>query len=224
MFERTLRIIKQETYEKIKAANILLIGVGGVGGYALECLVRSGFENITIVDGDEVDITNLNRQIISLENNVGLRKVFVAKERAIFIRSDIEIKTIDKMLQKEDITEEFLSPYDYIIDACDTVDVKVKLLEIVNRLNKKCISSMGTANRLHPEDLMITTLNKTHTDPLAKKIRYELRNNKETLKNPVIWSKEIPVKSKELGTICSVPMSAGALLCSYIINDIEKEG
>ena len=83
---------------------------------------------------------------------------------------------------------------------------------------------MGTANRLHPEDLMITTLNKTHTDPLAKKIRYELRNNKESLKNPVIWSKEIPVKSKELGTICSVPMSAGALLSSYIINDIEKEG
>lgn len=222
MFDRTLSLINQETFNKIQKSQILLIGLGGVGGYALECLVRSGFLHITVVDGDKFEISNLNRQILATQETINFQKVEVAKRRALSINPSCNIKTIDKILTTEDITKEFLTSYDYIIDACDTTKAKVTLMKLCHQYHVKLISSMGTANRLHPEHLSITTLKKTEKDPLAKVLRRELRGD-DAINTPVVCSSELPKKQKELGTIASVPMTAGALLISYILTDLEKE-
>ena len=220
MNERTEWLIGKENLNKINKTNILLIGLGGVGGYAFESLIRSGFKNITIIDYDTYDETNLNRQIYALNNTIGKSKVLVALERAKQINVDILVTPVNKKADDNLLTDEFLQKYDYIIDACDDVLVKVLLINKCSSLKIKLISCLGTANKTHPEKLEITTLAKTFNDPLAKKLRFNLKNNKKALKTKVVWSNEIPLKQKKLGTICSVPMSAGSLLTSYIINDI----
>ena len=220
MNERTEWLIGKENLNKINKTNILLIGLGGVGGYAFESLIRSGFKNITIIDYDTYDETNLNRQIYALNNTIGKSKVIEAFERAKQINGDILVTTINKKADDNLLTDEFLKKYDYVIDACDDILVKVHLINKCSSLKIKLISCLGTANKTHPEKLEITTLDKTYNDPLAKKLRFNLKNNKKALKTKVVWSSEIPLKQKKLGTICSVPMSAGSLLTSYIINDI----
>lgn len=222
MNERTEWLIGKENLNNINKTNILLIGLGGVGGYAFESLIRSGFKSITIVDYDIYDETNLNRQIYALNSTIGKSKVFVALERARQISDNILVTPINQKADDNLLTDEFLKKYDYVIDACDDVSVKILLINKCSLLKIKLITCLGTANKTHPEKLEITTLAKTFNDPLAKKLRVNLKNNKNTLKTKVIWSSEIPLKQKKLGTICSVPMSAGSLLTSYIINDILK--
>lgn len=223
MYDRTLKILNKEIFMKIQNSKILLIGLGGVGGYTLEALVRIGFLYITVVDMDIFDESNLNRQILSTLDTIGEEKVLVAKKRANLINPECQITPIQKKLYKEDITSEFLKDFDYIIDACDSKEVKIELIRKCTSDKKKIISCMGTANRVHPEDLEITRLESTFNDPLAKVLRHELRGEKNCLKTTVVCSKELPKKQKELGTICPVPMSAGSLLASYVINDILKE-
>ena len=140
MYDRILKLIQIEDLEKIQNTHVLLIGLGGVGGYALECLLRSGFLKITVIDKDVFEESNLNRQILSTRKTLNLPKTDVAIERAHEINPDIEVNTIAKNLQKEDITEEFVQDYDYIIDACDSVLVKVELMKVCSRLKKKFIS------------------------------------------------------------------------------------
>lgn len=222
MFDRTLKLIEKETFMKIQKTRILLIGLGGVGGYTLECLLRSGFQNITVIDGDTFEISNMNRQILCLTDTLGQNKVDAAKKRAELINPICNLIAIHKTLIKEEITKEFISSYNYIIDACDSKEVKIALMRECHKHHIKLISSMGTANRLSPEMLCITTLKNTTNDPLAKVIRKELRNE-PAINTPVVSSLELPKKQKELGTIINVPMSAGVLLASYIIKDIQKE-
>ncbi len=223
MYDRILKLISKEDLEKIKSTRVLLIGLGGVGGYAFECLIRSGFLKITVIDKDSFDESNLNRQILSTKNTLNHKKTDVAKERANDINSEIKLATLSKNLQKEDITPEFIQDYDYIIDACDSVPVKVELMRVCVNAKTKLISSMGTANRFHPEMLQIMRLKDTQNDPLAKKIRTLLKGNDKALKTPVVCSLEVPKKQKELGTLVPVPMSAGAYLVSYVIRDILKQ-
>lgn len=223
MDDRTIKCLGEECLIKIKNTSILLIGLGGVGGYAFEALVRSGFIDITVLDYDIFDITNLNRQILATNDTLHKSKCHVAKERAQLINPTANIKIIEKKLEEKSITEDFLKDYDFIIDACDTVSVKVALLKICTTLKKPIVSCMGTANRCHPELLTIQKLENTKGDPLAKKIRSLLKDNKKALKTKVVCSAEVPLKQKELGTICAVPMSAGALLCAYVINQIRNE-
>lgn len=221
MFDRLEKILGTEEINKIKNLNILLIGIGGVGGYALESLVRMGINNITIVDYDKVAISNLNRQIISTNDVIGKFKVDIAKERALSINPNINIKIINKKIDKDNYLNLFKEPYDYVIDACDTITSKVLLIEYC-ALNKiKIISCMGTGNRLDPTKLEISTIWKTDIDPLARVMRKLLKekNIKENI--PVVWSKEIPVKIKDRtpGSSCLVPSVAGIYLTSYIIKD-----
>ncbi len=223
MYDRILKLISKEDLEKIRNTRVLLIGLGGVGGYAFECLIRSGFLKITVIDKDSFEESNLNRQILSTRNTLNLKKTEVAKERANDISLDIEVTTIFKNLQKEDITTEFIQDYDYIIDACDSVPVKVELIRVCSNAKTKLISSMGTANRIHPEMLQIRKLKDTQNDPLAKKLRTLLKKEEKALKTPVVCSMEIPKKQKELGTFVPVPMSAGAYLVSYVIRDILNQ-
>ena len=218
-------ITSKEIIKKIKEKNILLIGLGGVGGYAFETLVRSGIENITIVDGDTFEESNLNRQVLSLTSTINKNKTDVAESRAKEINPNVKIKKITKILTKENIYEINFNEYDYVIDACDTMEIKKELIKITTRNNIKFISSMGTGNKFHPELLEITTLDKTEYDPIAKILRKYVKEEKINKKIKVVASKEKPIKtnSKTIGSNAFVPGVAGMLLTSYVINDIVGE-
>ena len=222
MYDRIIKLLGEENIKIFNNAKILLIGLGGVGGYVFESLIRTGFKDITIVDKDIFDITNLNRQILATKATLGKEKVAAAYSRAKEIDDTISIKTIKKYLQKEDITPSFLSGFDYVIDACD--DVKVKLLLMKHANKYKLVSSMGTANKTDPSKLSITTLDKTSGDPLAKILRKKVKENRIRTKFKVVSSTEVPTKNKDkvLGTVCYMPGVAGLLCASYVINDITK--
>lgn len=218
---RSEALIGKSNLKKIKNLNILIIGLGGVGGYTLESLIRNGVENITIIDGDKISSSNINRQIISLNNNIGNYKVFEWEKRAKLINKDINIKSINKMITIDDLNNIDLSKYNYIVDACDSVNLKVDLIIKAKSEKLNLISSMGMGNKLDSTKLYLTTLNKTEYDPLAKKIRNILKKKNITSKTIVVSSKEsVKVKNKAISSICHVPATAGLLITSYIINDV----
>ena len=220
-FSRMLNLINEEELLKISNTKILLVGLGGVGGSCLENLVRCGFTNITIVDNDVVDITNLNRQLISLHSNIGLKKVDVAKKRILDINPLANIKILDKFLLKEDITN-LDTDYNYIIDCCDTLTTKLELVLFANKYNINIISSCGTGNRIDPTKLIITDIYKTNNDPLAKRFRKVLRDN-NIKKLKVVCSSEIPKKTKDVvGSISMVPNTAGSYLAYYVFVETLK--
>ena len=218
-------ITSKEKIEKIKEKNILLIGLGGVGGYTFETLVRNGIGRITIVDGDTFEESNLNRQVLSLVSTINKNKTDVAETRAKEINPNIKIKKITKILTKENIYEINFKEYDYVIDACDTMDIKKELIKITTKNNIKFISSMGTGNKFHPELLELTTLDKTEYDPIAKILRKYVKEEKINKRIKVVSSKEKPVENKSttIGSNSFVPAAAGILMTSYIINDIVGE-
>ena len=224
--DRILKIIDKETLNKIQNLNVLIVGVGGVGGYALESLVRTGIKNITIIDKDTIDESNLNRQIIALKSNIGKEKVDEAKKRMFDIRDNINIKAISLFLTKDNLNETLNGEkYDYIIDACDNVTVKLELIRYAEKNNIEIITSLGTGNRLNPEELKITTLDKTFNDPLGKILRKLVKDNKLNKKTTCLWSKELPIKTSDRtpGSLMFVPASAGILISSYIIRKELKK-
>lgn len=217
---RTEKIIGIYNINKLNNTNVLLVGIGGVGGITFEMLVRCGVENITIVDYDTFEESNLNRQILSLTSNIGQKKIDVAKKRALEINSKCKINTI---LGKVDsnMLNNLPSNFDYIIDACDDLKAKVALVKYAVKNNVKIISCCGTGNRVNPEKLKISNIWKTEYDPLAKKFRSELRKEKINYKLPVVFSSEQPIKTNGvIGSLATVPNSAGILLASYVINDV----
>ena len=224
MYDRLLKLITEEQLKKINNTNILIIGVGGVGGYALETLARMGILNCTIVDHDKIDKSNLNRQIISLISNIGEYKVDCFKNRLLDINPDINVKTIKEFIDKDNIDNLFNKRFDYIIDACDTVTTKVLLIKYAKEKNIPIISCMGTGNRFDPTKLEITDIYKTNYDPLSKIMR-KLLKEENIKKQDVIYSKEIPVKISDRvnGSTSLVPSAAGIYCAYYIINKILKE-
>lgn len=223
MFERLLTIISEHDLNKIKNAKILLVGVGGVGGYALESLIRSGFEDISIVDGDVINISNLNRQIISKMDNLKHSKAQEAKLRAISINPNAKINAIEEFLTKENFSSIINGYYDYILDACDDIPIKIELIKYAKEHNIKIITCLGTGKKLDPTKLEITTLNKTYNDPLAKKLRYLLKKEDIDLKIPVVFSSEEAIKTENIvGSVIFVPASAGILLANYVFMDVIK--
>jgi len=223
MFDRILTIINEDNFKKIQNTSVLVVGVGGVGGYALEALVRSGFINITIVDGDTIDISNLNRQIITNASNIGISKVLEAEKRAKSINSNVKIHTIDKCLTNENFNNYINQEYDYIIDACDDIDIKVALIKYAKEKNIKIICALGTGRKIKPELLKVSTLNKTFNDPLAKKLRYALRKEGMDLNIPVVFSEEKAINTDNVvGSMIFVPAVAGLYVANYILRDIIK--
>lgn len=223
MNERSELIIGKEKIEELNSKNVLIVGVGGVGGIALEMIARSGINNITIIDYDTFENSNLNRQILSLRENIGQSKVVVGKKRVLDINSKCNVNIFNKKLDN-DLIEIIDTNYDYIIDACDDINAKILLIKfaLVNKI--KIISSMGMGNKTHPEMLEITNIWKTEYDPLAKALRQRLKKEKISYKLPVVSSKEKPIiKTKsQVGSISTVPNAAGIILASYVINNILK--
>lgn len=225
-FERLRLQVKEENLEKIKNTSVLIIGLGGVGSYALESLVRSGIGTLIIVDNDVVDITNLNRQMMSLNSNIGMKKVDVWESRIKDINPNCKVIKIDKFITKDNIDILFKENIDYIVDACDTIETKKELIRQSIKRNIKIISSMGTGNKLDPTKLEIIDIRKTSYDPIAKILRKMIKDEKINKKIPVICSKEQSIKtnSKIISSNSFVPATSGLLITSYIINDIiDKE-
>lgn len=222
MFERLIGLIGEEKLKEIERKKVLLIGVGGVGSYALEALIRNGFYDITIVDFDIIDLSNLNRQLITDSTNIGKYKVDEAKKRALLINPNINIQAINEKLNKENLRNLLNQNFDYIIDACDTLDVKFALMENSLHYSYKLISSMGTAKKTDPTKLEITTLDKTNNDPIARLLRNKVRKAHINKKIYVVSSTEVPKQINMLGTANLVPSVAGLLCVSFIFNDIIK--
>ena len=219
MFERLITLIGEDDVNKLKKANVLIVGLGGVGGYALETLVRSGIYNLTIVDGDIVELSNLNRQIISKRDVIGRPKALVAQARTLEINPDVNLKVINQFIREDNFSLLNIDSFDYVIDACD--DLNLKLLLIKNADKYKLISSMGTANKMDMTRFKITTIDKTSYDPLAKIIRKKIKEEKIRTKFKVVSSDEKVMKNgAKLGTIAYMPAVSGLLCASYVINDI----
>lgn len=223
MFSREELVIGKDNLLNLMNKTIVVLGVGGVGGYVVESLARCGIGHLILIDYDTVDITNINRQIIALHSNIGKKKVECFKERINDINPDCIVEIYDIFYGEENKELIFNQNIDYIVDCCDSVNSKKIIIEEAIRRNIKIISSMGTGNKLHPELFEINKLKKTSYDPLAKKIRYLLKDNKDALEIPVTYSKEESIKGLDkIGSISFVPSSVGLLISSYIINDLIR--
>lgn len=231
MFLRTQMLLGEESVEKLQNSRVAVFGLGGVGGYSLEALVRTGIGSIDLIDGDTVDITNLNRQITATQSTVGQIKTTAARERAEGINPDIKITEHNLFFCAENADKIDFSVYDYVIDAIDTVSSKIELILRCKAAGTPIISSMGTGNKLKPSMLEVSDIYKTSVCPLARVMRYELR--KRGIKNlKVVYSKEEPFKSnlrdgktgKAVPASCMpVPAVAGIILAGEVIGDILKK-
>lgn len=222
-FDRLKKIISESDFLKIANAKVVIVGVGGVGGAVLEGLVRSGIKNIKIIDNDNVDITNLNRQIITNMDNIGFKKVDVAEKRAKSINPECNITALATFLTKNNL--EILNDYDYIIDACDTITTKKDIIKYAFNNNRKLITCLGTGNRFDPTKLKITTLDKTMNDPVAKVMRKIVKDEHINLKKCVVsTSDELPKKVSDRvpGSTPFVPNAAGFIIASHVISDLIR--
>lgn len=222
MFNR-LELIIGNKINILKNKTIMVIGLGGVGGHAFESLIRSGIENIIVIDNDIVDITNLNRQILAYQSNIGKPKVEIAKQIAQNINPNCQITSIQIFLDENNIEDIFNRPIDFVIDAIDTIKSKKIIIKKCIEKNIPFISVMGTGNKMHPELLEITDIRKTEYDPIAKIIRKMVKEEKINKKVPVIFSKEKPLIKDKIGSNAFVPATAGLLATSYVINTLLED-
>lgn len=229
--ERTEMLLGREATELLSRTRVALFGVGGVGGYALEALVRTGVLNIDIYDSDTVSESNLNRQIIATEKTVGISKCEAARQRATEINSNANIGIYEIFYSPDNKGEVDLTRYDYIIDAIDTLSSKCTLIEEATRLGVKIISSMGTGGKLDPTKIEITDIYKTSVCPLARAVRTQLKK-RGVKKLKVVYSREEPIKKyvedthggitlhRAPGSVVFVPAAAGLALAYEVVRDI----
>ena len=224
-FSRLSKVIGDEKVSDLEKKCVLVLGVGGVGGYTVEALARSGIGKLIIVDFDTIDESNINRQIIALESTIGLKKVDVLEKRIKDINETCEVIKIDKFINEDNFIELFDYDIDFFVDACDTVLVKKCVIKECLKRGINFISSMGTGNKLDPSKLEIVDIRKTVNDPLARIMRKFIKDEKINSKVMVLSSSEVPVKTGERtpGSTAFVPPSAGLLIASYIVRKfIEK--
>lgn len=225
MFDREVKLIGLDNLEKIQKSKVCVIGLGGVGGHAVEALIRAGIENIIIIDYDIVNISNKNRQIIAIDRTIGKKKTIVMKDRILEINKNVNITIIDEKINSDNINLIFDNEFDYLIDACDTVSVKKEIIKKCLTKKIKFITCMGTGNKLDPSKLKICDIRETNYDPLARLMRKFIRDQKITEKIMVVSSTEIPKKVEgSVSSISFVPSIAGIMCASYIIKSIISGG
>ena len=222
-FERVINVLGEENLAKLQRSHVLLFGLGGVGSVSAEALVRSGIGTMTIVDSDKVEPSNLNRQLEAVQATVGMDKTEALKERMLSINP--EMKVICKKLFVDNDTVEscFDIRPDYVIDAIDNTEGKLAIWKYCQDKNIPFISCLGTARKLDPEKLYVTTLNKTEKDPLARKLRYMARQKGMDLKFKVVCSSEEAMPMDEsgvLGSMMFVPATAGLICRKECIKEI----
>lgn len=219
-FERTKLLIGSENLTKLKNAKVIIFGVGGVGGYVCEMLARAGVGNITIVDFDTVDITNLNRQIIALNSTVGMPKVSAMQNRVLDINSAINLKAINTRVCAENVDELLNDKFDFVVDAIDKVTDKINLIVAAHKLGLNIVSAMGAGNRVQIPQFEVSDLYKTYNDGLAKVLRKKLKDF-GILKHTVVFSKNhaTPCGDK-IGSVSYVPAMCGCVLAGFVVNEL----
>ena len=234
MFSRTELLLGNDAMQILKNSHVAIFGVGGVGGYALEALTRSGVGAIDIIDNDTVSISNLNRQIIATSDTVGMPKVEVAKARALSINSDVKITAFNIFYSPETESNFDFSKYDYVIDAIDTVTGKISLVMQCEKSRTPIISSMGAGNKLDPCAFEVSDIFRTSVCPLAKVMRKELKD-RGVRKLKVVYSKEVPIKPQATvseivpgkkqtpGSVSFVPSVVGLIIAGEVIKDLIKK-
>ncbi len=230
LYDRTRMLIGQDGMNALHQAHVLVAGVGGVGSFAAEALARAGVGTLTLLDNDVVDITNLNRQIHAVQNTIGQPKVQTMADRIHAINPEITVHTIQEFLLNDNVHVLGDERYDYIIDAVDTVTAKLALVQYARERQIPVICSMGTANKLDATKFEITDISKTHTCPLARVMRKELRDRGITDGVEVLYSTAKPItpqcaadgERRPPGSISYVPSVAGLLLGGHVIQKIIK--
>lgn len=229
IFARTALLLGADAMERLKEARIAVFGVGGVGGYVVEGLVRSGVGAVDLIDYDTVDETNINRQIIALHSTVGKYKVDVMRERIHDINPDCRVNVHQCFYLPETEGEFDFREFSYIVDCVDTVTAKIALVMRAKECGVPIISSMGAGNKRNPAQLLVADIYETSVCPLARVMRRELKKcGVEKLK--VVYSKEPPLtphaggeekKERVTGSTAFVPAAAGLILASEIVRDLE---
>lgn len=220
---RTERMIPKEYIKKINDKAVIVFGLGGVGGSCAEALVRAGIGEIGLVDGDEYEITNINRQAFATTKTLGMRKVDACEERLLEINPNLKIKKYDLFVSEENIRDIDFESYDYVVDAIDTITSKLFIIKEAYNRNIKIISAMGAGNRLDPTKFQVMDIEKTQNDPLARIMRKKLKEM-GIKKLKVVCSSELPIKTGDRtpGSISFVPPVCGMVLASQVIRDILK--
>ena len=231
MFSRTSLIYGKEATEVLAKSHVAIFGIGGVGGYVAESLARTGVGELTFIDNDVIAVSNINRQIIATSENVGQYKVDEMKKRVLSINPNCKVNIYKTFVLDDTIGSINLDAVDYIVDAIDTVKGKLAIIKRANQLNIPIISSMGAGNKVNPMGFIVTHINKTEVDPLAKVIRRELREV-GIKKLKVVYSKEQPLKpteslsndsKKEIpGSNAFVPSACGLLIASEVVRDLTN--
>ncbi len=222
-FDRTEMLLGIENMKKLQNKKVAIFGIGGVGSYVCEALIRCNIGNLVFVDYDIIDVTNINRQIHATFKTIGRPKVEVMKERGLDINPNAFINTYQLCFDRNNKDILLNDKYDYVVDAIDMVSSKLELIEECNKKNIPIISCMGTGNKLNPTLLEVGDIYDTSMCPLARVMRRELRKrNIEALK--VVWSREKPIKTKSIpGSVSFVPSTAGLIIASEVIKDILDE-
>ena len=228
IFQREELLIGEDSLKKLQQKHVAVFGLGGVGSYVVEGLVRAGIGKFTLIDFDKVDVSNINRQIIATTKTVGRYKVDVEEERIKEINPDAKVITYKEFVGNQNENVELfqqLKNVDYIVDAIDTVAAKIRIIEFANKNNINIISALGTGNKLNPTKLKLEDIYNTKVCPLAKVIRKELRK-RNIEKLDVVYSEEEPIKvanneeKKVIGSISFVPSIAGLMISYKVINNL----
>lgn len=247
-FSRTQLLLGDEAMNKLAASRVAVFGVGGVGGYVCEALIRSGVGAIDLVDNDKVCLTNLNRQIIATRKTVGQYKTQVMKERILDINPDAKVEVHNCFFLPENADDFEFEKYDYVVDAVDTVTAKIALVMKCKEKNVPIISSMGAGNKLDASAFRVADIYKTKVCPLAKVMRRELKK-RGVKKLKVVYSEEMPIKPLEdmsiscktncicppgaqhkctqrraiPGSVAFVPSVAGLIIAGEVVKDLIKD-
>ena len=225
-FSRNIPLFGEESYNKIITKKIAVVGIGGVGSYAVEALARTGVGSLIIIDDDKIDITNINRQIWALNSTIGKYKVDVARERLLDINPELKIEVHNNRLTAESVEKIITRDVDFVIDAIDSINDKVSLIEFCLKKNIPVISCMGAARRKDPTQIKTGNINGQISGPLIKRLRKELRKRNVTLNFPIVYSAEKAIdvqKGEPLPSCCfttgTVGFTAAAYVCEFFSND-----
>lgn len=218
-FDRTISLIGDNAFNRLRSAKVLVVGLGGVGGAAAEVLVRSGIGSFTFVDGDCFEQTNLNRQLLCTESELGKNKAQVAKQKAEAINAQVKATALPIFINGENINEVINGEYDYCVDAIDDLPNKVLLISECQKAGIPIVSALGAGNRISC-DFYVTDIYKTKDDPFARKLRHELKKSNVTALDVVCASSPPLTKHGTPSSIAAPPLVMGAMLASHVVQKI----
>ena len=232
--ERTRLLLGDEGFEKLNSSHVLVVGLGGVGGYVAEQLTRAGIGELTIVDGDVVSQSNMNRQLLALQSTQGMPKAEVMAARLRDINPDVKLHVVNQFMKDQALIDLISQPYDFVVDAIDTVSPKVFLLYYAVQNNQRIVSCMGAGGKMHPDKIEIADIDKSHHCHLAFYIRKKLHKlgirtgikvvfSPEPVSKSAVIEEESQNKASNVGTISYMPAAFGCFCASVVINGLLEE-